>query len=108
MNAKLSQLNDKTLEVVKQIDHVTVDELLELIELRDEAIMALSNDILISEEDKKCIQTLKNYDSIIMQKMNNIMKNASDAINKMRISNMQRKVYDSDAATESYFIDKKK
>ena len=107
MNAELSQLNEKTLEVVKQIDHATVDELLELIELRDEAIMAL-NDSLISEEDKKCIETLKNHDSIILEKMNNIMKDASDAINKMRISSMQRKLYDSDTAAESYFIDKKK
>ncbi len=109
MNRQLNELHIKTQEFAGRIDQVTAEELLQLLELRDEVIAVLGMEgMILSKEDKDCLHDLRAYDSIILDRMNHIKTEASEAVNRIRTSNMQRKIYDADFSGESYFIDKKK
>jgi hypothetical protein len=105
MNSQVNRLYTMTLHVAERIDNTQVDELLELVQCRDEVLESLSNSGAVSEEERTLLIGIKEYDHIISSRMNLLMEEAKQGLSNIAKTRTQKRTYEKLYAGESYFID---
>ncbi|WP_042170059.1 hypothetical protein [Paenibacillus gorillae] len=111
MLKELTELYDTTLLMVERIDEIEPDQLLMLLDLRSDVIMKLELQPVISIAEKERLTEIGKFDSLITGRMNDLKEEASQALEKIKQTQIQKKVYeqayDNAYVTESYFFDQK-
>jgi hypothetical protein len=108
VSSKLDLLHSLTSELVTKIQEAEPEQLLQLVELREEVIQELSGMKDISQSVKEQLQFLGKCDVIILNRMNEIKDEAGSSVGKIKASRHQRRLYESNSVPDSYFFDKKK
>ncbi|RJE85641.1 hypothetical protein D3P07_20830 [Paenibacillus sp. 1011MAR3C5] len=101
----VQKLHDQTLCLVNQIQLATIEQLTELLELRDEVIAVLSQSANVTQEDKHYIKQIASYDEVIINRMNQLKDEAAQGMKRMDDNRKQRSSYDAQYGGSSYFID---
>ncbi|ANY66969.1 hypothetical protein BBD42_11180 [Paenibacillus sp. BIHB 4019] len=101
------ELYVKTKQVVEQLDHAESDDLLALIELRENVINQLETGLIVSEEQKQLLRDIGGFDEVLLAKMQLLKDEASQGLNKLNNNRLQKQVYEQAYASESYFIDRR-
>ncbi|SFF38549.1 hypothetical protein SAMN04487969_14328 [Paenibacillus algorifonticola] len=107
MENVIFELYVKTKQLVEHLDHSESDELLALIELREDVINQLESGILVSEEQKQLLREIGEFDEVLLTKMHFFKDEASQGLNKINNNRLQKQVYEQAYASESYFIDRR-
>lgn len=95
------------MKIVQGIDESSVDELLDLVQSRDDAIESLQLADNISEVEREILAKIINYDVLIASRMNVLMEEAAQGLEKIAKTKVQKQSYEKMYAGESYFFDKK-
>lgn len=109
---ELTQLYHTTIQLVERIDEVESEQLLDLLELRNVVIMELEQQSNLSEAEKEKLRDICGFDPLIARRMNSLKEEASQVLEKIKQTQIQKKVYeqtyDQAYSSESYFFDQKK
>lgn len=107
MRPMINELYDKTEDVVQRIGDSTMDDLLELVALRDTVIESLQQEGLLEDGQKTLLAQIASNDDIIIARMIMLRDEANHGLEKISKSRMQKQVYESSYSNESYFFDKR-
>lgn len=108
MSNQLEQLFETTKQLAEQIEEAEEEQLLNLINNRDVVLSNLQSQAKVTEKDKQILKEICSFDPIILAKMNGLKDEASQGLDKIKRSRIQKDVYEQSYSAESYFIDKKK
>ncbi|NBD26708.1 hypothetical protein [Paenibacillus glycinis] len=104
----LAALYRETVAIMSQLDQGQQEQFEQLIASRERALAELQAGNAVGETDRAIIRELSSYDKKIMKRMQELRDDASMRINKIQVSKLQKRVYDSDAFEGGAFFDKKK
>ncbi|WP_171056263.1 hypothetical protein [Paenibacillus sinopodophylli] len=107
MSGTLIELYETTLELARRLEDTSVDEWMDLIQLRDEVIPILQLRPELEEEEKRMLRIIVGYDEVMVARMNELKEEAAAMIIKVNKTRIQKNSYDSSSSSESYFIDRK-
>ena len=108
MNDHLSSLYQATLETVNKIDEVTPEEMLELLEHRDDVFGHLQQNAPLSTEQKEALRGILYYDEILLNRMTELREEASIGLKKIAHTKRQKQGYETGYSSESSIIDWRK
>lgn len=104
----LNRLVNYVNKVSNNLDHLAMEQINDILELRDQLIVELENTIGLTGEQKTQLQTLATYDQKIVERMEQLKQEAANELIKISNIRKQQEGYSSQYDTESYFIDNKK
>ncbi|WP_139996967.1 hypothetical protein [Paenibacillus paridis] len=107
MTLQLETLHKLTLKIAQRIDNTNIEELLSLVQLRDDAIESLNAKSIISEVEQSLLQQIRKEDDLILSRMTALKDEAAEGLNKIAKIRIQKKTYEKMYAGDSYFFDKK-
>lgn len=103
----LLSLYNKTRDVAMAPDDVFIDQIEELIELREQIIRELSLKPSIADEEKVYIRQISEFDNKVNMRMTHLRDEASKELRIINNTRKQKSGYDLHQPNESYFIDYK-
>ncbi|SFJ26930.1 hypothetical protein SAMN02799624_03931 [Paenibacillus sp. UNC496MF] len=106
--SRLTELFDKTNAIMENLADVDYEQLVQLVELREEALADLQATNRIEEADKRIIHQLMACDEALLGRMKQLSKEASESLYKINFSKFQKRVYEPDYIANSLFFDKRK
>lgn len=104
----LATLYRETVAIMEQLDQGQQEQFEQLVELRECALAELQAGNVVGEMDRAIIRELSSYDKKIMKRMQELRDDASVRINRIHVSKLQKRVYDTDAFEGGAFFDKRK
>ena len=109
MVVELARLLEATASLSERIDNADMDQLLQLIQLRDETTAFLQPYAgRLSNEEKQLIRDINSYDDVILRRMNELKEQASAELASLKKAAIQKNAYSSAYSVGSYFFDKRK
>ena len=88
----LVELYDETLYIFNELEEVEYERLIELVDLRERVLSELQVRSIVEENDKKMIKEIIALDDHILGRMEQLKAEASDALNKFRLSKIEKQV----------------
>ncbi|RIX47305.1 hypothetical protein D3P08_25110 [Paenibacillus nanensis] len=107
MSITIAKLYDETLEYVKRLDSTTYEESILLVDLRDMVLNELKKDIVLTEDERKMLRQIGEFDKAILARFTELKDEASNAMQKINVTRMQKQKYEQAYAPQSYFVDYK-
>lgn len=107
MTSQIDYLADLTMEIVKNINASTVEDLLDLVHCRDNVLNSLQLMDHISEDDRSLLTEIHVHNRLIESRMTELLDEAARGLKKIINTRVQKQSYEKLYAGESYFIDKK-
>ena len=108
MTALVQGLYEKTTELVKRLEVAEYEEFTALVELREEALHELQRRKGLSEEEKRMLRQIGEFDTAIVARMDELKQEAAQGSRRMAQSRHQQKMYQAAYTAESFFFDKRK
>jgi DNA-binding ferritin-like protein len=108
MQSKLEQLYEITESLVSNLSETVPEDFERLVELREDALLDLEKLKTLTEMDKQMLFIVDRHHAALVQRMTELRDNASEGLDKIRQSRIQKNRYDPDHASGSYFIDRRK
>lgn len=105
MIAELQYLYNKTQELAEHINDASSEDLDALTEQRNTVINGLQQQPVVSEEMKTIIRLIGEYDNTITDRMQALMDEAAQGLNKIKVHRLQKSKYEQAFNADSYFID---
>lgn len=105
---EVKKLHVMTLKVSEIIDQTDIDQLLKLVEVREEVIKQLEiyNEQLPSHI-QLMLREIQSCHDIIIDRMRELMNEASAGLQSFNRSSQQKRVYEQAYTANSYFVDKR-
>lgn len=107
MESQLDRVYELSMKIGRNINEATVDDLLELVQSRDALIEQLKLEPSLSDRDRSRLTEIKKYDVLIVSRMADLMAEASQGLDKITRTRVQKQSYEKMYAGDSYFIDRK-
>ncbi|OXM14123.1 hypothetical protein [Paenibacillus herberti] len=108
ISTALDQLKHETVQLVQRLENCDYEELIHLLERRDQVLEELNQLRLpLVESQKVTLKEIGIYDSAILNRMNQLMEEASIGLQRLNESQHQKRAYESYASAGSYFIDRR-
>lgn len=105
----LNQLKEETVQLIRRLETCVYEDLLQLLQLRDQALAELqSSPNALEEMEKAILKELESYDSILLNRMEQLKDEASVGLQRLTESQLQKRAYESYSSAGSYFIDRRK
>lgn len=107
MHTSITILYDTTMKLVSYIDSTETEQLLNLIELRENVIRALGAQDNLSTEERDILREIVRFDDLIASRMMVLKDETANKLNNLKRTKVQKNKYEQAYISESYFIDKK-
>lgn len=112
MYKSVLHLREKTEQMVKDIEAIDFEQLVELVDERDAVLERLQHhwrdDLPDADKIKNEIKLLTSYDHIITDKMNMLLQDADSQLGQLNKIKMQKHAYEESYQAQSLFLDEKK
>ncbi|QAY67761.1 hypothetical protein [Paenibacillus protaetiae] len=108
MSELIHQLWDSTQETVSGLGQAEPESLIALIELRDQVLRYAQEQTVLTEDEKRMLQQIGEFDAVIVERMQQLRDEASNQIQKIRKTRMQKQVYEKAYDYGSFFVDRRK
>lgn len=104
----VTELIDLTEQIVQDIEHTTYEDLAEFADRREELVERLSmQKQYLTDRDKERLQSLAQYDQLILNKMTGFKQEAGEWIRKQNMITVQKSAYNSYHAADGMFFDRR-
>lgn len=107
MTTQLNLLYELTMRLTECISEATVDELLDLVELRDDVIESMKLKGDLADAEKSLLAQISANDAIIVSRMTALKEEAVQQLDKIAKIRIQKQTYEKVYAGDSYFFDQK-
>lgn len=109
MITEVRRLHEETHSISRNIEHVEMDQLLHLVDLREHVVGLLQGwQGEISLEAQQLLREVQACHERIEARMYVLKNEASVALQNLNRSSQQKKTYDQVYKADSYFVDKRK
>lgn len=105
---KLDVLKEFTERIVLQINDTEGEVLERLVDLRAEVIAELQARVPLSDADKNKVKSIQSHHDKLIARMEELRDEASEGLNRIQQSRVQKRSYESYVPANSFFFDKKK
>lgn len=107
MISQIDRLSDLTLEIVRNLEESTVEDLLVLVQYREDVLESLQLMDHVSEVDRSLLAEIYAHDRLLESRMTELLDEAARGLEKIAKTKVQKQSYEKLYAGESYFIDRK-